>query len=208
MRNFLPKPNKKHDICFVDLETSGLKSWEHEIIEIAAVLVDGQTLEIKKQMSCKTRPTKPVSPEAARVNGYTSEKWKDAIAIEHGLRLIFPIIEGARWAGSNPSFDRSFVQQACKTHGLEFPKLSSYRMIDTNAMIEPWIFHGVIDRAGIDEIGKLFGLAPRGAHSALEDALLVCEIYKRIVHEFRVDKWILDRAPKPQPIVEHLPDRK
>lgn len=199
-QNYTPR-NARPDICFVDLETSGLKPWEHEIIEIAAVRIDGKTLDVKKQMSVKTTPKGPVSPEAARVNGYTPEKWKDAIAIEHGLRLLFPFIEGTRWAGSNPSFDRQFVQQAAKKANLEIPRLSSFRMIDTNAMIEPWIFHGIIPNAGLDELIRLFDLPPRGEHSALEDALLTLDVYKRIVSEFDIDRWT-SKMPKPAPIVE------
>ena len=196
------------DITYVDLETSGLKPWEHEIIEIAAVRCDGKTLEIKSQVSVKVKPKGPVSPDAARINGYTPEKWTDAISLEHALKLLFPQIEGARWAGSNPSFDRSFVQQACKKTNLEFPKLSSFRMIDTNAMIEPWIFHGIIPNAGLDELIKLFGLPPRAEHSALSDALFTREVYKRIVAEFDIDKWIKERAPKPEPVVEqYRPNR-
>lgn len=188
---------KRPDICFVDFETSGLKPWEHEIIEIGAVLCDGTTLEIKKQISLKTKPTKPVSHEAARINGYTPEKWKDAIAIEHGIRLLFPLVEGTRWAGSNPSFDRQFAQQTAEKAGIEFPKLSTFRMIDTNAMCEPWIFHGIIPHAGLDKLIELFKLAPRKEHSAIEDALIVREVYRRIVEEFDVDKWIVNAAPKP-----------
>lgn len=201
--NRQPKPTSP-EIAFVDLETSGLKPWEHEIIEIGAVRVDGRTLEIKSQMSVKVKPKGPVDPKAAIVNGYTPEKWKDAIALDHGLKLLFPLIENARWAGSNPSFDRQFVQQGCKKTNLEFPRLSSFRMIDTNAMIEPWIFHGIIPNAGLDELIKLFGLPPRGEHSAISDALLVLEVYRRIVAEFDVDKWTVLRVPKPEPVVEHI----
>lgn len=195
--NPYPKPSRP-DIAFVDLETSGLKPWEHEIIEIAAVRVDGKTLEIKKQISAKVKPKGPVSPDAARINGYTPEKWADAIAIEHGLKLLFPIIEGARWAGSNPSFDRQFVSHAAKKANLEFPRLSTFRMIDTNAMCEPWIFHGLIPNAGLDELIKLFGLPPRGEHSALSDALLTREVYKRIVAEFASIKGCVEYAKQPE----------
>lgn len=214
--NSKPKSDQRPDIAFVDLETSGLKPWEHEIVEIAAVRVDGKTLEVKSQISTKVKPTKPVSPEAARINGYTPEKWKDAISIEHGLKLLYPQIEGARWAGSNPSFDRQFVANANKKTGLEFPRLSTFRMIDTNAMVEPWIFHGIIPNAGLDELIKLFGLPPRGEHSALGDALMALEVYKKIVNEFDVDKWNATRTDLPKsritklvPIVEHVrPNRE
>lgn len=214
---FPSKPQtSRPDIAFVDLETSGLKPWENEIVEIAAVRVDGKTLEIKSEMSVKVKPSKPVSADAARINGYTPEKWKDAISIEHGLQLLFPMIEGARWAGSNPSFDRQFVNHAAKKANLELPRLSTFRMIDTNAMIEPWIFHGIIPNAGLDELIKLFGLPPRGEHSALEDAKYALEIYKRIVNDFDVERWNAARTELPKsrivqsvPIVEqYRPNRK
>jgi DNA polymerase III epsilon subunit-like protein len=204
MRYDSQSKNTRPDIAFADLETSGLKPWEHEIIEIAAVRVNGKTLEIKSQISVKVKPKGPVSPEAARINGYTPEKWVDALSLDHGLKLLFPQIEGARWAGSNPSFDRQFVQQGCKKTNLDFPKLSTFRMIDTNAMIEPWIFHQIIPHAGLDELIKLFGLPPRGEHSALSEALLALEVYRRIVNEFDIDKWTKLRAPKPEPVVEHF----
>jgi DNA polymerase-3 subunit epsilon len=207
MRNF-QKSNAKPKISFVDFETSGLKSWEHEIIEIGLVRCDGTTLEPEERLSVKTKPTKPVSPEAARVNGYTPEKWKDAISIEHGLRLLFPLVEGTRWAGSNPSFDQGFARQAARNAKIEFPRLSSFRTIDTNAMCEPWIFHEIIPHAGLDELIKLFGLSPRGEHTALEDAMFAREIYKRIVGEFDAEGWRKRHPPKPEPIVEtYRPNR-
>lgn len=202
MRSSAPRPRPfKYDfpdIAFVDLETSGLRAWEHEIIEIAVVRCDGKTLEIKQQMAFKTKPTKPVTPEAAKINGYTPEKWKDAIAIEHGLKLAFPLIEMSRWAGSNPYFDRQFIGHAAKSARLDVPRLSTFRMIDTNAMVEPWIFHGIIPHAGLDELIKFFDLPPREAeHSALQDALMAREIYKKIVEGFDVARWA-----KKEPVVE------
>ena len=65
------------NLLFMDVETSGLNPMIHEVIEICLVetLPDGT---IVQRFDSKIKPTRPVVPDAAKVNGYTPEKWADS----------------------------------------------------------------------------------------------------------------------------------
>ena len=58
------------DLCFVDVETTGLDPVRHELIELAAVRVDRHTLEPLDHVSVKVRPERlaDADPKALEVN--------------------------------------------------------------------------------------------------------------------------------------------
>ena len=51
------------DLCFVDVETTGLDPVRHELLELAAVRVDRHTLEPLDHVSVKVRPERLADAE-------------------------------------------------------------------------------------------------------------------------------------------------
>lgn len=172
------------DIAFVDTETTGLDPSRHELIEIAVIRVDGRTLVEKGRFAAKIKPTGEVPEAARRVNGYTPEKWAGARECCDVLLDAVRMIDGARWAGSNPRFDRDFVEMSAAGAGVCAPVLGSYRLIDVSAMVEPLVVAGLMERSGMDAICEFFGLDTSRRHSAEGDAELALEAYRRILEFF------------------------
>ena len=71
------------DLCFVDVETTGLDPVRHELLELAAVRVDRHTLEPLDHVSVKVRPERlaDADPKALEVNGYSDDAWRDAVSL-------------------------------------------------------------------------------------------------------------------------------
>ncbi len=80
--------NFKHDLLLVDLETTGLDSSCHEIIQIAALLLDRRTLKKKKSFNNFIRPTewKSRDRESMKVNKIIWEQIKDAPDLKSAIK--------------------------------------------------------------------------------------------------------------------------
>ena len=172
-------------LLFIDCETSGRLVGLHEIIELAMVKCHPQSLEVIEAHHARTKPTLPVDPEAARINGYTPEGWRDAEELEPVLRRMVPLLNGCRWVGSNPHFDFDFISAAAMANQVTLCGLADWRLVDVSSMAEPWICAGELPEGGLDNLLQWCGFEPRARpHSALTDAhstrLVYGAIRKRI----------------------------
>lgn len=178
-----PRPVKP-DLVFVDLETSGLDPRVHEILEVAAIRVDAETFIERKRFVATVRPTLPVDPQAAAVNGYTPEAWWDAVPLDEALHGLTRVIEGARWVGSKPSFDFDFVQTNLRACGREMPELASHRLVDVSAMAEPLIAAGVVRSGGLEALRTFFEVETGPAHRAENDVRATMQVYRSLLRLF------------------------
>lgn len=178
-----PRPVKP-DLVFVDLETSGLSPTTDEILEIAAIRVDPETWIERTRFVAKVRPTLPVPREAAEINGYDPVTWGNAMSLDEALRGVTPVLEGARWVGSKPSFDFDFVSTNLKACGRAMPELGSRRLVDVSAMAEPLVAAGAIKQAGLEALRAFFEVNTGRAHRAENDALATMAVYRSLLRLF------------------------
>jgi DNA polymerase III epsilon subunit-like protein len=173
-----PRP----DLVFVDTETGGLYADSHDIVEFAAIRVDSRTFVEIDRVASKIRPMLPVSPGAAKINGYNEAGWKDAPTLAEFAPYVRRLVDGARWAGSNPNFDRRFLDAAFERARLPLLRPSTHRMVDVSAMVEPLLHAGLMERSGLDAIrGFLDMPTPPDVHRAESDAESALEVYRRLV---------------------------
>ena len=77
-----PLPNDCRRLFF-DLETGGLFHWQHDMVEVAAILTDPSGEIVLEEFSTRVFPERPVDAKAAEINGYNQEKWATtAVPIE------------------------------------------------------------------------------------------------------------------------------
>lgn len=131
------------DLVFVDIETTGLDPDRHEIIEVAALRVDGATLQVKGlRYHARVLPERPetIDPEATALNGYCPVEWartaKGAGLVRRELRGV---LEGAGLSAHNTAFEtlflaRWFPDQPWHHHG-----------VDTQALAMPLLRAGLIE---------------------------------------------------------------
>lgn len=169
------------DLVFVDLETTGLDERTHEIVEVAAIRVDPVTFAERARFVGKVQPLLGCDPKAAAKNGYNPRDWRSAMWVDEALRGLFPIIEGARWAGSNPHFDFRFVRVNAAACGREMPALATHRLVDVSAMAEPLVHAGLIQRAGLESLREYFKIDTGPAHRAESDALAALAAYRCMI---------------------------
>ena len=192
-------------IVFFDLETSGLSSWKHEIIQIAAIAVDESNLEeIGRFGPFRVEfDVKAASPDALKINHYEEIDWKNALS-QKELVVTFgrflkihstakmtsragnPYLV-AQMAGHNIArFDLPFLQDTFGRSGTFLP--ARFIGLDT-LQLAAWHFHNVHpghvpENLKLGTLAEHFKIEFEGeAHDAMADVLANIQITKAILEE-------------------------
>lgn len=111
--------------ALVDLETTGLEFWKHDIVQIAALF--GEITEtrgtIYDEMNTLVIPNRIdlSEPEALEVNHYDPERWrKEAVSAGDALYELLFELEGCTFIGYNRGFDLGFLRHKTAVEGLEW----------------------------------------------------------------------------------------
>lgn len=169
-------------LAFVDCETTGLDPERHEIIEVAAARLDPRSLEIDAELDAKVKLEHPdrADPEALRHNGYTPERWADALPAGEVLARLTPVLDGCILAGHNVPFDRAFLRKTYSRTGRAFPDVD-YHVVDTASLTWPFVLAGLIDSLRLRVICEHLGISNQGEHSAATDVRRTIEVYRRLM---------------------------
>lgn len=178
----------------LDLETTGLKETEHDVVEVAAIHDD------------LSGPTSTKDPLKIIVIPYGDFKICPHVALMH--QRIWKLMEYVNWcgkevyydeaigvwfsrpqhvcelfkewlgsdetitiAGKNPHFDKKFLE-ALPRWNLKI----RHRMIDPSIL---WVEHGDDTIPGLTTCMERAGLDPSNLHTAYDDALAIRELIRR-----------------------------
>ena len=173
------------NLCFIDLETTGLKPYHH-IIDLTMVVTDRYGNEIKRYSSL-IKPSQyaleNAEPEALKVNNYSEEKWKNAptkwdvetdVLKILGPDTVIPI-------GWNIGFDLSFLEQHiyCSHYFYHHPlDLMSMGWVYYCELNDPLIDY---QRPSLTNLCDLLGVEIKNAHTSLGDVEMMLECYRRLI---------------------------
>ena len=183
MRPWMPAPRWPVNLLCLDTETTGLSPDKHQVIEIAAVLANSETLaEIEVlEVSVLLREGSEVHARALQVNGidpYSREFLKRA---KPGSVAVAQLIELARGAdvvlGHNVDFDLRFLAAEARAAGLLWP---SVRSECTKLLAKSLVDSGKIENAKLATLCSHYGICNAGAHRALTDVRRTLQVYARL----------------------------
>ena len=170
------KFHSKQKLAFVDIETTGLNSAMHEIIEIAIIREqDGKVL----RWSTKIKPMhlRVADPRALEINGYNEEEWADAPVAADVAAEIGSWIEDCHLVGHNVHFDSDFIEQLLYQNSV--PYRARRRQIDTITLAHEHLYFWPAH--SLQNLRTFFGMCTSGAHRAMKD----CEDMRTIYHRLR-----------------------
>ncbi len=185
--------NFNKDILLIDLEMTGLDSSKHEIIQLAAVLLDKKTLKEKEIFNTFIRPSKWANrdPESMKVNKIVLDSVKDAPSLKKVIgdfdQLFGHNVVLAYYGG--PA-DMDFLRAAYKKTGKKF--LFDYHYFNLWGLFFSYLaaknklknskkFAGF----SLDDFMKEFKLKSLQRHDALEDCRIEAEVLRRIIKNIK-----------------------
>ena len=101
-------------LAFVDLETTGINPFTHEIIEIGCLVAkqndNGEWVTVEEfEFKVKPEHIETAQPEALRINHYDESVWMFAHTQEQALQTLSQKCDGCVMVGQNVSFDYAFL---------------------------------------------------------------------------------------------------
>jgi DNA polymerase III epsilon subunit-like protein len=169
-------------LTFLDIETTGLKLDQHEIIEFGAMRIelDSRTLKFNSLDSYSLR-IKPLhiaraSDFALKLNGYTGEKWAKAIHPRESIPLMKGLIENTDiLVGQNLIFDLRFIKKVFKKYksSVLFPKYLDTKQMAEDSGEENTSLEGLCTKYNVQFNGD--------AHTALVDCDRTYKVFKELL---------------------------
>lgn len=170
----------EHKLFFFDCETGGLNPAACDMVEVACVVTDPLGQTVLGEYGAKVFPTKPVDPGAARVNGYTTEKWAaEAIDLNVAMVKMLELARDSIFVAHNTPFDWAFFSQAMAQRGQRW--VGDYHKIDTAALAIPLLKAGKVPNVKLATLTAHFGVEHGDAHRALGDARACHGVYMKLM---------------------------
>jgi DNA polymerase III epsilon subunit family exonuclease len=159
--------------CALDIETTGVNSALHRIVEVGMVRF---TLdEIEAPFECLVNPGMKIPAEIVGIHGITDEMVANAPRIEEILDAVSAKLHDCVLVIHNPGFDLSFLSRAYQISGMQVPAMVA---VDTVRMSRRAFAD--IQNCKLDTICAHLGL-DLSHHRALSDATGCMEIFRRII---------------------------
>ena len=165
---------KEQGYVVVDVETTGLRVDQHEIMEIAAIhIVDHQ---IADSFSTLIHIQQPVPETITQLTGIDDELLRrEGRPLPEAMQAFLAFVDTRRVLCHNAGFDYAFLKAACRKCRL--PEFKN-PYADTLQMAKRQ-FDDVVDHK-LTTLAAYFGLDVSGAHRALTDCRLTFAVYEKL----------------------------
>jgi DNA polymerase-3 subunit epsilon len=148
--------------AIIDVETTGLSSTSHRVLELAIVRTDARA-HVLDEWTCRFNPQGPVG--ASHIHGIYDRDVARAPLFADVLPEISRRLAGAAVAGHNVRFDLAFLRAEYARAGWSLPFLPSLCTLEASYTYLPQL-----DRRRLTDCCAATGVAIQHAHSALGDA--------------------------------------
>ena len=175
-------------LAFIDVETTGLDSDYHEIIEICIVTP-------KYSYHKKIRPNHPerMDAKALAVNGYRPSEWRHAIDSSIAAGEISELLKDHLIIGHNPRFDMAFIKELCWRENVSL--CMDPRAIDTTTIAYLYLVPLGLHSLSLDAIRKFLGWNVHNYHDAYHDVIDTKRLYEELISpwkrfKIRCRRWL------------------
>ncbi len=166
------KLNLDRDLCFFDLEATGLNVIRDRIVQIAIIKYSKKDKE-PEELSMLINPGIPISEEAMEVHGITPKMLSNKPTFQQVAQKIYDFIGNADLAGYNSNrFDVPMLMEEFARVGIEFDT-SKRRLIDVQR-----VFYKMEPRTLKAALKFYCDKELENAHDALADVQATIDVFK------------------------------
>lgn len=159
----------------IDIETSGLRPEEHEIIELGAVRV--MEHKIVERFTLLVKPRVPITPEIQRVTGITNGLLNDeGVPVSLAINKFVEFLQDCPVVSHNIEFDFQFLRYACNSCGL--PVIGNQK-VDTLVLSRKKLKQMKSYKLGA--LAEHFGIDTSQKHRSLADCKITYELYEKLI---------------------------
>lgn len=183
MSDFVP-PNRA-DLMFLDVETSGIDPFKHELLEVAAVRVSSdfaREIGIVNKL-CRMDHPEVAEKEALEVCGYDAARWaKESEHVRVALCDYSVLLGKDRECvvvAMNPLFDMSFIRNTADRIGLAL--VEPRYVLDLASIAWPLVVRGMIEKLSLQTLCTRYGVPNTGSHRAMPDVRRTMAVYRKLV---------------------------
>jgi len=156
----------------LDLETTWLDWVNDEIIEVALVLVDSKTFEIKDKFSTLINPWIEITPVISNITSIFNEDILDAPYIDEVQNKIIDFIWDYPVLGHNIAFDLKFLLKSWidlrKNISLDTFTIANFISFDEKSL-------------SLEFLSNAYNLKLEGAHRALNDTIATVKLFEKLI---------------------------
>lgn len=172
---------RKHNLAFIDIETTGLDVIRHEIIEIGCVITTPKLRIIEKfELKIKPEHIENANPISMKIIHYDPLNWKRARSLKNSMKILSKKVKDCIMIGQNVSFDSGFLEYAfAKTklkNNMHYHKLDTISIAWAKLHKKKSITH-----FSLREMCKYFDIENKNPHNALSDAYATYKLYKKLM---------------------------
>jgi DNA polymerase-3 subunit alpha (Gram-positive type) len=176
---------KGKKLAFIDLETTGLNPYDHEIIEIGCLIAkqnENNEWVTVDEFEFKVKPDhiETAQQDALRVNHYSEADWMFAHTQQEALATLAKKCEACVMVGQNVSFDYSFLATKFGEYKIKdpffFAKLDTISLAYMRFRKDP-----NMNNFSLRELCERLGIKNEKAHTALADIRATYEVFKKLM---------------------------
>ena len=121
----------------LDTELTGLSARKEEIVSIGAVRIRGLSIVPGESYSALVRPSIPLPKTSTLIHRITPEAIAEAPPLADVLPGLIEFCKGTLIVGHHVGLDMSFLNRACRTHGVPLVSASAVRFDGQISVFDP-----------------------------------------------------------------------
>ncbi|MGA8164955.1 MAG: DUF3820 family protein [Waddliaceae bacterium] len=176
------EPPNSIRFIYYDTETTGIHSEKDRIIEIAAYdSTQKRTFEMLVNPAC------PIPEGATAIHHITDEMVANQPDFSEAGKKFVEFCQGdvLLIAHNNDNFDQHFLNHEFSRHNLPMP---SWQFADSLKWARR--YRPDLPEHNLQFLRKIYGIAPNQAHRALDDVMVLCRIFEKLIDDLSAEDVI------------------